>query len=416
MATRRPVTEVPVGAVQQQEEPFLGYYYVRDRQNRNLVWVIHHRTDTEPEGWYTYAKVQVDSRKHDLETRERRLPDEYFASRTTSEEEVEQIVGLPTVKEEPAMTETTPRPIPDITIPDPVISSPPNAPRPTELKIGQPTAFSGKNADSQAFLAQCLNYLETNDRIYDTDHRKIAFILSFMTKDSAATWARDFIMKKMAKAKELESKLDYGAYWIFVNSFEKEFNPVDGEADAVRKMKLLSQYSEGSLDQYIEAFRKIKGLTGITNNVVLSDYFLNGLNYTLKKNVVATGVKLSSLDSVIETAQRLDSSYQQYFGREAKGRKGKKEEATIGKMSTETRDRLHKEGKCFRCFRKGHISRDCDTPPPKVNQIVTDQPVASTSSTTAEEKVTVARITTLMGQLSSKEKEELTKNMVDEGF
>ena len=53
-----------------------------------------------------------------------------------------------------------------------------------ELKIVLPEKFSGVRNMTESFLSGCDLYLEINDAIYNTDKKKIGFILSLLTSDA----------------------------------------------------------------------------------------------------------------------------------------------------------------------------------------------------------------------------------------
>jgi hypothetical protein len=62
-----------------------------------------------------------------------------------------------------------------------------------ELRINEPESFNGKSGNFRKFLHQCTLYLQINRQIYDDDDKKIAFVLSYMTKGPAQVWAENFL-------------------------------------------------------------------------------------------------------------------------------------------------------------------------------------------------------------------------------
>jgi Domain of unknown function (DUF4939) len=60
--------------------------------------------------------------------------------------------------------------------------------RTKELNLNKPEAFDGNQDGFKKFLQNVEVYMDVNDETYDTDLRKIAFVLSFMAAGSAATW------------------------------------------------------------------------------------------------------------------------------------------------------------------------------------------------------------------------------------
>ena len=64
--------------------------------------------------------------------------------------------------------------------------------KPTELRLGTKEAFDGSFDKSRAWMNTVQFYLIVNKAVYDTDEKKIAFALSYMTKGSAVTWVTTF--------------------------------------------------------------------------------------------------------------------------------------------------------------------------------------------------------------------------------
>ena len=64
--------------------------------------------------------------------------------------------------------------------------------KPIELHISTPETYDGSFETSKQWLNNVQLYLLANKDIYDNNDKKIAFILSYMTKGSALTWAATF--------------------------------------------------------------------------------------------------------------------------------------------------------------------------------------------------------------------------------
>ena len=57
-----------------------------------------------------------------------------------------------------------------------------------EVKLNLLKPFTGKREDLKKFLQDTSLYTLVNDKIYNTDTKKIAFALSFMNEGDAASW------------------------------------------------------------------------------------------------------------------------------------------------------------------------------------------------------------------------------------
>ena len=63
----------------------------------------------------------------------------------------------------------------------------------TELNL--PKIFTGKETDLQRFLQDTFVFLTINKDHYNTNDKKIVFVMSFMTDGDAALWKQEFIRK-----------------------------------------------------------------------------------------------------------------------------------------------------------------------------------------------------------------------------
>jgi hypothetical protein len=62
-----------------------------------------------------------------------------------------------------------------------------------ELNLNKPEAFNGNRNNFKDFLQNVEVYMDVNHETYNSDLRKIAFVLSFMTAGAASTWKAQFI-------------------------------------------------------------------------------------------------------------------------------------------------------------------------------------------------------------------------------
>jgi hypothetical protein len=62
-----------------------------------------------------------------------------------------------------------------------------------ELKFKSPAAFNGQPKNLASFLKECKLYLQMNRSVYDTDEKKVGYILSLMTEGTATIWRDNFL-------------------------------------------------------------------------------------------------------------------------------------------------------------------------------------------------------------------------------
>jgi hypothetical protein len=62
-----------------------------------------------------------------------------------------------------------------------------------EYGMNKPTPFTGNRTEIRQFLQDCLEYLDMNQGIYNSDQLKIGFILSYMNDGEAANWKEYYL-------------------------------------------------------------------------------------------------------------------------------------------------------------------------------------------------------------------------------
>jgi hypothetical protein len=62
-----------------------------------------------------------------------------------------------------------------------------------EYGMNKPTPFTGDQTKIRQFLQDCLEYLDMNQGIYNTDRLKIGFILSYINNGKAANWKEYYL-------------------------------------------------------------------------------------------------------------------------------------------------------------------------------------------------------------------------------
>ena len=92
--------------------------------------------------------------------------------------------------------------------------------KPIELYIGIPEAYDRSFKTSRQWLNAVQLYLLVNEDIYNNDNKKITFVLSYMTKGSALTWAATFY----GNAVDAARTVTLGTYSNFVAKFNKTLN------------------------------------------------------------------------------------------------------------------------------------------------------------------------------------------------
>ena len=140
----------------------------------------------------------------------------------------------------------------------------------TELNL--PKVFTGKRTNLQRFLQDTFISLTINKEHYNTDDKKIAFVMSFMTDSDAALWKQEFISKVIRDSVTAGNKITFGMYKSFIESLEKLFLPYDAPGDALDAIKRL-QMGEGSFKEHLAKFKLLVSQSGLDESAAVADLF-----------------------------------------------------------------------------------------------------------------------------------------------
>ena len=111
---------------------------------------------------------------------------------------------------------------------------------PREIKLNMPSPFSGKREDLTKFWQDCCIFTSINDEIYNNNKRKIAFILSLLTKREAASWKEQFVGQAILNCKKQGIPLDFGTFTVFETDLFEAFKPFDETGDAWAEIVTIS--------------------------------------------------------------------------------------------------------------------------------------------------------------------------------
>ena len=106
-----------------------------------------------------------------------------------------------------------------------------------KTELNPPKVFTGKRTDLQRFLQDTFIFLTINKEHYNTNDKKIAFVMSFMTDRDAALWKQEFISKVIRDSVTAGNEITFGTCKSFIESLEKSFLPYDAPGDALDAMK-----------------------------------------------------------------------------------------------------------------------------------------------------------------------------------
>ena len=125
-----------------------------------------------------------------------------------------------------------------------------------EVKMAMPREFSGKRTDLNRFIMSCMAHLTVNKDIYQTDKKKMGFILSLLNDGEAGAWKEQFIQEAFNKAvTNGDAEMTFGTFLDFLKRLKESFEPHNDAADALTQLRALQYKLGDNIDEHITKFR-----------------------------------------------------------------------------------------------------------------------------------------------------------------
>ena len=141
-----------------------------------------------------------------------------------------------------------------------------------KTELNPPKIFTGKRTDLQRFLQDTFVFLTINKDHYNTDDKKIAFVMSFTTDGNAALWKQEFISKVIRDSVTAGNNISFETYKSFIESLEKSFLPYDAPGDALDAMKHL-RMGEGNFEEHLAKFKLLVSQSRLNESAAVIDLF-----------------------------------------------------------------------------------------------------------------------------------------------
>ena len=309
-----------------------------------------------------------------------------------------------------------------------------NEKRTTEIKGGKITPFVGKQETLEKFLETIGLHLILNWVKDDED--KIAFTLTYLEGGDADSWRAAFLKRSVTA----QGEPNFGRWSDFLKDLRNSFKPYDKEGDALDEIIRMRQ-GNTSIEDHVVKFKILLADSGVTEDSPAAlDYFQKSIWIPLLKKILDWDNVPETLSEWYKKALKIDNDYHK-VQRIIKRDGPRKEEGkprwnfrkdkdkntmdvdvimkTYKAMTDEERTELMKKGLCFRCWKAGHLSRDC---PEKKGKTMTSQstPTASTPTLATPKKMMAkeltAHIRSLTALLNDEEKTEFYDEAEKEGF
>ena len=133
-----------------------------------------------------------------------------------------------------------------------------------EIWINNPKTFDRDRSYLNKFIQSCTAYLNLNVEIFNSDKKKILFVLSYMTEGTAEAWKEVFMDEKNGS---------YGTFTEFLATLKKAFSAADAEGEARAQLRHLRQ-TKDTADKYVAQFRILAGCAKLTDDKTLIEYFI----------------------------------------------------------------------------------------------------------------------------------------------
>ena len=308
-----------------------------------------------------------------------------------------------------------------------------------EIKLYQPKPFTRKREDLKKFLQDTNLYLLVNNKVYDTDVKKIVFVLSFMNEGDTASWKEQLLEDVMALP-----TFNLGTWDQFKKDLNDAFKLYDAPGDAWEEMKLIKM-GNNMIKEHIAKFKMLVTTSDLNNSPAIVNYFCDSLSIPLHQKILNLENPPKTLKEWYNWAQKIDNNFWRMqhilgWGNDKKpvNHKKKKEERLgqwwtfqrkdpntmdIDAMTTKQQKEAMKKGLCFGCGKQGHLSKDCLT---KKRPMTSSMPpsYASTWAPTPmnnqkkkmSEKELYAHIWSLTAIMDKEEKEKFYNEAEEEGF
>lgn len=123
-----------------------------------------------------------------------------------------------------------------------------------EIRINPPSVFDGDPKKARSFKLQCQIYLELNAHVYNTDLKRVFFVLSFCKEGTARIWSETLLNMHHA-AGTLPTWQEFEA------AFDRNFLTSDMAGEAKAELMCLRQ--TGTADEYVAQFQIVLQLQSL---------------------------------------------------------------------------------------------------------------------------------------------------------
>ncbi|PPQ90061.1 hypothetical protein CVT25_006672 [Psilocybe cyanescens] len=269
--------------------------------------------------------------------------------------------------------------------------------------------------------------MDINNDIYNTDKKKITFILSFCMEGGAKLWKEQYLISR-TRGTNPNQMIEWDTLSTFLKKFHDAFTPVDKTRSAMNNIKWLKQKTDERVEDIISKFKLLVGQANLGTETELDHTHLIGLFQKCITPRLADKIMFSEdlprtiqgwykKATVFDTNYRLAKTFReepeehrripQWNNFSRNNRNYNPNRMDVSTMTAEEQAKLIRKGTCFRCKQQGHLSGECPQKGPTNQNRTQGQP---------SKKWTPKELHTHIRNLNKDKKDELADLMVKMGF
>ncbi|KAF9473261.1 hypothetical protein BDN70DRAFT_766014, partial [Pholiota conissans] len=126
-----------------------------------------------------------------------------------------------------------------------------------DADINPPEVYDGNRRNFKRFWQQVELYIMGAPNQFPTDQRKIAFVLSYLRKGHADSWAEFFQTRKAEAAKAASKPLEFGSWDDFQKEITDAFQYPDAQQDALNDLNQLFLDKNTTAEDHVARFKML---------------------------------------------------------------------------------------------------------------------------------------------------------------
>jgi len=152
-----------------------------------------------------------------------------------------------------------------------------------ELKgLGKLDPFRGDPWDLDHFFNDCHLFLDANKDIYDTEKKKIIFLLSYLKRKCGKI---QDLVDGTEEGCSRAGALDYGTMAQFIQGLQAVFKETNKKHDALHELRHIKQGSD-TIDNFNNKFKLFVNQTKITDDLTLIDAYRDAIKLQIARQIL----------------------------------------------------------------------------------------------------------------------------------